>query len=258
VIELVTADWVEQQICKPGVTIVDPRRPMKYLAGHLPGAINIPTYKAFGADGKLLEPSALAAFIGDAGLGDGETPVLYDSSEGQNAAMLAWILEYLGRDDAVVMEIFFEAWKGAKREVRYRPVAAVGRNFSPRPNPAIRVTAEQASTFNRVRLIDFRSAEEFRGERTIGPDAAGHIPGAVNLEWRELGNPSHALLKSVAEVEDKLRGIGVARGDQIVAYCRSGPRAALGYLALRRGGYDVRLFDGSWAEWSRLGLPVEK
>jgi 3-mercaptopyruvate sulfurtransferase SseA len=43
-----------------------------------------------------------------------------------------------------------------------------------------------------------------------------------------------------------------------VAYCRSGPRAALGYLALTQTGYDARLFDGSFAQWARAGLPVEK
>jgi 3-mercaptopyruvate sulfurtransferase SseA len=44
----------------------------------------------------------------------------------------------------------------------------------------------------------------------------------------------------------------------VIAYCRSGPRAALGYMALKAIGCDVRLFDGSYAEWSKAGLPVEK
>ncbi|MEA2648655.1 MAG: hypothetical protein QOG61_1090, partial [Candidatus Binataceae bacterium] len=35
-------------------------------------------------------------------------------------------------------------------------------------------------------------------------------------------------------------------------------RAALGYLALKEAGFDVRLFDGSYAEWSGNGLPAEK
>ena len=55
-----------------------------------------------------------------------------------------------------------------------------------------------------------------------------------------------------------LNDAGVARADKIIAYCRSGPRASLGYLALRELGYEVRLFDGSWAEWSAAGLPAEK
>jgi hypothetical protein len=32
-------------------------------------------------------------------------------------------------------------------------------------------------------------------------------------------------------------------------------RAALGYLALQQAGYEVRLYDRSYAEWARSGLP---
>ena len=120
--KLVAPAWVAERIGTREITLVDPRRPMKYLLGHLPGAINIPTYKTFGDDGTLLAPEALADLIGGAGLGDATTPVLYDSPEGQNAAMLAWILEYLGRIDVHVMDVFFEQWKAEGREVRYMPV----------------------------------------------------------------------------------------------------------------------------------------
>ncbi|MGH7839217.1 MAG: sulfurtransferase, partial [Candidatus Binataceae bacterium] len=249
--KLVTADWVAERIARKGVTIVDSRRPMKYLAGHLPEAINIPAYKAFGADGGLLAPEALAELIGGAGLGDATTPVLYDSPEGQNAAMLAWILEYLGRTDVHIMENFYEAWKAAGREVRYRPVVVGPARFSPQLNPGIRITAVEAAAATGVKFIDFRSREEFLGERVIGDDAPGHIPGALNLVWRDLAKPPDLILRPRGELAVLIVRAGATRDDRIVAYCRSGPRAALGYLALREAGYEVRLFDGSWAAWSR-------
>ncbi|HKA55673.1 MAG TPA: rhodanese-like domain-containing protein, partial [Candidatus Binatia bacterium] len=85
----------------------------------------------------------------------------------------------------------------------------------------------------------------------------GHLPGAVNIVWRDLIGPSHTVLAPREKVEQLLTSAGVRRDDQAVAYCRSGPRAALGYLALRQYGYVVRLYDGSYAEWTRSGLPVE-
>ena len=256
--KIVKADWVAEQIGRANVAIIDPRRPMKYLLGHLPEAINIPVYKAFGAEGRLLSPETLAELIGAAGIGDGNALILYDSPEGQNAAMLAWIFEYLGQSDIQIMEDFLEAWKAAGREVRYRPVEASPARFTPQPNSAIRVTIDEAGSASGLKFIDFRSVEEFSGQRTIGDDQPGHIPGAVNLVWRELSNPPESILKPHSELEKMIASTGLTRRDQIVAYCRSGPRAALGYLALREAGYDVRLFDGSWAEWSRAGLPVEK
>jgi thiosulfate/3-mercaptopyruvate sulfurtransferase len=255
---LVDPEWIEQRASTPALVIVDPRRPMKYLAGHLPNAINVPVGKCFAADGKLLEPDALAAWLGAAGLGTDMTPVLYDSPEGQNAAMLAWIFEYLGQTEVYVLASFLEEWKAAGHEVRYKPVSAPARTFNPRPNPTGRIAVEEARAAERFRFIDFRSPEEFTGARTLGDDQPGHIPGAVNIPWRDLSDPPHQLLKPRWIIERILTDAGIARDDQIVAYCRSGPRAALGYLGLREVGYDVRLFDGSWAEWSRLGLPVEK
>jgi thiosulfate/3-mercaptopyruvate sulfurtransferase len=265
--KLVEAEWVTERLGQPEVLIVDPRRPMKYLSGHLPGALNVPVYKTFGAEGQLLAPDSLAEFLSATGISDEKTLVLYDSPEGQNAAMLAWILEYLGRNEVQMMAISFEAWKAAGRGVTYKPVIGSARRFTARPNPGIRITIEEAREAKRCKFVDFRSREEFSGERTIGDDQPGHIPGAVNIVWRDFapvtgerseGEPQHALFKPRAEIEHLAADAGVLPSDQIVAYCRSGPRAALGYLALREAGYSVRLFDGSWAQWSRLGLPAER
>src|SRR5271170_4478664 len=166
--KLVGAQWIFERLESRSIAIIDPRRPMKYLLGHLPGALNIPVYKAFGADGRLLAVDALAEFIGSSGLGDAVIPVLYDSPEGQNAAMLAWILEHLGRVDVRVMDSFFEARKANGREVRYKPVEAPAQRFTARVDPSIRATMDQVREADGVKLADFRSREEFTGERSIG------------------------------------------------------------------------------------------
>lgn len=256
--KLVEASWVHERLGSPEHRIIDPRRPMKYLSGHLPGAVNVPVYKAFASDGQLLEPPALAEFVGAAGIGDGLTPVIYDSPEGQNAAMLSWLLEYLGVRDVAIMDVFYETWKESGREVRYRPVELAPARFTPRSNPAIRATLSEVSEARDARLVDFRSADEFSGERVIGDDPPGHIPGAVNVVWRDLGEPPKRLLRNSAEIRSLFARVGIKPGIDVIAYCRSGPRAALGFLALRQAGIQARLFDGSYARWAKSGLPVEK
>jgi thiosulfate/3-mercaptopyruvate sulfurtransferase len=256
--KLVDSAWLSSRLESKDLVVVDPRRPMKYLSGHLPGAINIPTYQAFGADGKLPGTAALAEFIGRAGLGDSVTPVIYDSPEGQNAAMLAWILEYLGRSDVLILDAYYENWKEGGGEVRYKPVSAPPVKFTAHENAAIRATLKQISDETGHKLVDFRSREEFVGEKAMGDDTPGHIPGAVNLVWRDLANPPERILAPREKIAELFAGAGLKPGDRVVAYCRSGPRAALGYLALKEAGFDARLFDGSFAEWSRSGLPVEK
>lgn len=256
---LAEAEWIAARLESDEIIVLDPRRPMKYLSGHLPGAINLPVYRAFGPEGKLLPDAALAEFIGDAGVGGGATPVLYDSPEGQNAAMLAWLLEYLGRTDVLILNCFYEHWKQQEKAVRYKPVKAKPASFIVHNNPVIRATLEQVrAAAAQVKLLDLRSREEFIGERTMGDDTPGHIPGAINLEWRAFTSPPERFVAPAEKIERMLIDAGVSRADRIITYCRSGPRAALGYLALTELGYDVRLFDGSYAEWSRNRLPAEK
>lgn len=250
-------DWVAERLGQHEFILVDARRPMKYLSGHLPGAINIPAYKAFGPQGRLLEPEPLADLIGNAGLGDDSMAVIYDSPEGQNAAMLAWILEYLGHPHICVLDAFFEAWKASGREVFYKPVMLPGKTFTSRLNPSVRATLDDVLDTHGIRLVDFRSHEEYTGTTSIGEDKAGHIPGAVNIVWRDLGCPPERMLKPAEDLARITNAAGINRGDKIVTYCRSGPRAALGYLALSQLGADVRLFDGSFAQWSQAGLPAE-
>ncbi len=257
-IKFASINWVAEHLQQHQFILVDARRPMKYLSGHLPGAINIPAYKAFGPEGRLLGPESLASFIGNAGLGDDSTAVIYDSPEGQNAAMLAWILEYLGHTDIRVLEDFFEAWKASGREVLYKPAALPRKTFTVRLNLAVRATLDDVLAAPDLKLVDFRSREEYAGITTMGEDKAGHIPGARNIVWRDLGHPPEHMFKPIEDLARITNTAGVNPGDKVVVYCRSGPRAALGYLALSQLGADVRLFDGSFAQWSQAGLPTEK
>jgi thiosulfate/3-mercaptopyruvate sulfurtransferase len=250
----VTAQWAEQHIDAPNLLFLDPRRPMRYLQGHLKHAVNLPVYKAFDADAKLLPDVHLQRWIGAAGLDDQATPVIYDSFDGQNGAMLVWLLEYFGRTDVHLLNIFFERWVAEGHEVFYKPVPAVSKTFTARVNPQMRVTIDDLRRDSGLKLIDFRSREEYTGEQDRDGQP-GHIPGAVNIVWRDLVGPQQEVLASCENIQQLVGATGIQRDDRIVAYCRLGMRAALGYLALQQAGYDVRLYDRSYAEWARRGLP---
>jgi thiosulfate/3-mercaptopyruvate sulfurtransferase len=251
---LVTAQWVEQHLDDPQILLLDPRRPMRYLQGHLKRAVNLPIYKAFDVDGTLLPDEQLQRWLAAAGLEDRTTPVIYDSFDGQNGAMLAWMLEYFGRSDVHLLNIFFARWADEGREVFYKPVAPVPKAFTAQVRPELRATLDDLRRESGLKLIDFRSREEYIGEQDRD-GKPGHIPGAVNIVWRDLVGSQQEALASPDTIQQLVQAIGIQPGDQIVAYCRLGMRAALGYLALQQAGYNVRLYDRSYAEWARSGLP---
>jgi thiosulfate/3-mercaptopyruvate sulfurtransferase len=253
---LVTAQWVEQHIDAPDVLLLDPRRPMRYLQGHLKNAVNLPVYKAFDADAQLLPDEHLQRWIGAAGLDDRISPVIYDAYDGQNGAMLTWLLEYFGRTDVRVLNIFYERWAAEGHEVFYRPVTPATKSFTVQVNPKLRVTTDDLRSELDLKLIDFRSREEYTGQQDRD-GRPGHIPGAVNIVWRDLVGSQQEVLASPDKTQQLVGAVGIQRGDRIAAYCRVGMRAAVGYLALQQAGYDIRLYDRSYAEWARSGLPVE-
>jgi len=52
---------------------------------------------------------------------------------------------------------------------------------------------------------------------------------------------------------------GMKPGDRVIAYCHIGQQASAVYFAARYLGYDARLYDGSWEEWSaHKELPAER
>ena len=252
----VSADWVSEHIGQPGYLIIDPRSAMRYLMGHLRGAVSVPFKKLQGPDGRLGPPEQLAAAFGEVGLGDDIVPVLYDHQDGRNAAMAAWVLEYLGRTDVRIMDPLFETWKEQGREVLYRPVPTEPLPFTPRLDPSIRAALDDAANPAGAKLLDTRSPEEFRGEAEMD-HRPGHIPGAVNLPHLEMSGSGGSLLIDPALLREKLSAAGISTDEPVIAYCRSGVRASLAYLSMKNAGYDVRLYDGSYGEWMDSGRDVE-
>ncbi len=254
-VTFVSADWVADHIGRPGFLLIDPRSAMRYLMGHLRGAASVPFKKLQGPDGRLGPTEQLAAAFGDVGLGDDVTPILYDHQDGRNAAMAAWVLEYLGRDDVHLMDLQYDAWKAQGREVLYRPVPVERQPFTARLNPAIRATLGDVADAGEAKLLDVRSPEEFRGEAEMD-HRPGHIPGAIHLPHSEFSGADGRLRIDPDVLHQKLAALGISRVDTVVAYCRSGVRASLPYLSMKQAGYNVRLYDGSYAEWMDSDQPV--
>ena len=252
----VSPDWVAARIGQSDYLIIDPRSAMRYLMGHLRGAVSVPYKKLQGPDGRLGSPEQLSDAFGDVGLGDDVTPVLYDHQDGRNAAMAAWVLEYLGREDVHIMDLRYETWKDDGREVLYRPVPTSPASFTARLNAGIRATLDDVAGRGSASLVDARTAEEFRGEVEMD-HRPGHIPGALSLPHAGLAGADGNLYGDEETLREWLAAAGIAEGDPVIAYCRSGIRAAVTWLALDQMGYDVTLYDGSYAEWMDSDQPVE-
>jgi thiosulfate/3-mercaptopyruvate sulfurtransferase len=111
-----------------------------------------------------------------------------------------------------------------------------------------------------VVILDARPPAEFSGETPgEGVDRPGHIPGARNVFWQTLvESPESPRLEDEAELRRIFREAGVDAGDIVVAYCRTGGQASFLYTVARHLGHDVKLYDGSFIDWSRTEYAVER
>lgn len=83
-------------------------------------------------------------------------------------------------------------------------------------------------------ILDVRSPEEY---------AEGHIPGAINIPYDQIGT-------GIGSLESH-------RGEDIVVYCRTGRRARVAEEALREAGFTRVLdLEGHMTAWSEAELPV--
>ncbi len=94
-----------------------------------------------------------------------------------------------------------------------------------------------------------------RRERVVetirGSFSGGHIPGSVHAEWvLNVDDPEAGTFLPKDELREMYDTMGVTDNVQVVTLCQTGVRGSHTYFVLRLLGYEnVRLYDGSWAEW---------
>ncbi|HEY4274627.1 MAG TPA: rhodanese-like domain-containing protein, partial [Rhizomicrobium sp.] len=106
-------------------------------------------------------------------------------------------------------------------------------------------------------IVDARAPEFYNGEKPGSENAVlGHVPGAHNIPFTSVTGPD-GKLKSPEELKALFAQAGVKPGDHILAYCHIGIQATAVIFAARTLGMEAELYDGSFQDWSKRGLPVE-
>ncbi len=278
---VVDGAWLTSRLGDPRVKVVQIKFEPDvddYTDGHIPGAQSWfwKDWLWHPTDREFPTPALIAERLGKAGVSNETTLVLY-SGRNQYAVYASWVLrDMLGHPDVRILNGGKKRWT-----LDGRPLTTDVPTVTPVTYDPVRATRDDSSRISRADLqaglgrpgrllIDARDPAEFSGERVKpapgfdhGAERGGHIPGAVNLPFRDLIDQNDFTFKPEDELRRILAGAGVTRGakDEIVTYCRLGHRASLMYFVVRYllGFERVRVYDGSWTEWgSVVGVPVER
>jgi thiosulfate/3-mercaptopyruvate sulfurtransferase len=264
---LVDPAWLREHLGEEGLVVVDCHfvlgKPgageQAWLHAHIPGAVFLDVDRDLagplregGADGgrhPLPDAARFEAAARRAGIGTGSRVVAYDEAGEGGAVRLWWLLRHFGHADVAVLDGGLEAWREAGGPVRGGPEEVAPGDFEANPREGEVVSTEEVASGS-LRLLDARAPERFRGEVEPVDPVAGHIPGAVNVPFAEIA-PGGRFLEPEA-LRERL-------GDEpFVASCGSGVTACTLLLAAELAGVPARLYPGSFSEWSRRGLPVER
>ncbi len=273
---LVSTAWLADHLDDSQIRIVDMRgrilppdaprphyiaRHEDYLAGHIPHAVFIDgphdlLDRNSPPPGKLAPPEQVAELFGQLGIGDQTLVIAYDDDFLRFAGRLQWVLRYYGHEAVRVLDGGLVKWCAEQRPLTTEIPAPTPAIFTPRPQPALRRTADQVLSALEDRsmvLIDARKPGEYTG-KVLRAARGGHIPGALNLFFQDLvSGPNHTLAATDALRERFTAAsidVDTLSGRDVVTYCNNGVSSTPIAMALEiLTGQHTAIYDGSWSEW---------
>ncbi len=269
---LVGTDWVQQHKGDASVVLVEVNvETSTYDEGHIPGAIgwNWQTQLCDTLRRDIITAEALQKLLGDAGISNDTTIVLYGDNNNWFAAWALWQLKLYGHTDVRIMNGGRKKWLAEGRELT---------TTVPQPTPATYTVAgfdedlrayrrqiEDAVMKARAALVDVRSPDEFTGKILAPPglpetcQRGGHLPGAANIPWA-LACRDDGTFKEPQDLRDLYATKGITPDKNVIVYCRIGERSSHTWFVLKYllGYPNVSNYDGSWTEWGNLvAAPIE-
>jgi len=240
---------------KKTTVFVDCRKAKFYKKRHIKNAVNLEhkkLYKEGPVKSMLKSPQEIAKIFGKLGISESKTVILYDDGKGKYSGRIYWILKYLGAKDVKVLDGHIKAWQGARKPVTMAATMARKTAFTPKlhANYLAQITdVKKAINNKQCVIVDVRAANEFNGSDE-SELRKGHIPSAINLEFKNVLN-AKGELKSNEDLKSVFESAGITSDKEVILYCASSVRAGIVFMALHSGLQypKVKVYDGAFYEW---------
>jgi len=271
---LVDTQWVAEHLAMPKVRIIEVNFDLSnYDSGHIPGAVGWSWSTDFQHPIRkdLPDKEGIEALLARSNIETDTTIIVYGTRRNGYATFALWLLKIYGHEDVRVMNGNREKWIEEGRPLTTEiPTAASSVYHASEPDWSIRALRDQVlDSIGKPEhiFVDVRTPEEYHGElwdswkyEAESSQRGGHIPGAVNIPW-DMALKEDGTFKSVEDLQALYTYNGVTSDKEAISYCIVGGRSNHTWFVLTYllGYSKVRLYDGSWAEWSTLiGVPIEK
>jgi thiosulfate/3-mercaptopyruvate sulfurtransferase len=271
---LVTTEWLAEHLGDENVVVaeVDENTDL-YDEGHIRGAIKLHWRDDLQdpVERDIVDKATLEGLLGDRGIGNDTTVVLYGDKNNWFAAFAYWYLKVYGHADVRILDGGRQKWIDEGRELTTDAPEATATSYTAQDRDesirAYRDYVRETIEAGGKSLVDVRSPQEYSGELLAAPgyehegaSRGGHIPTATSVPWAQAVNDD-GTFKAPEALRDLYGGKGITPDRETIAYCRIGERSAHTWFVLREllGYESVRNYDGSWTEWGNLvDVPIER
>ena len=260
---LVSVEWLQKNLSREDVLVIDTSPARMYAAKHIPGAVSV---DLFATALFLNVPVAeIERRFQSFGIDPARTIVIHDEGGSWTATWLFSELHYYGFPTAnlFVLDGGLAKWEASG--------GALTKEKSPAPRKGeFRVT--KTRTDERTQLGEFLVASGDRANHVLVDaletphyyggakffDRAGHVPNAVSLPVSDFYNADKTF-KSADEIRRMAAYHGISPEQIIHSHCGGGGAAATPYFAFKfiAGHSKARIYKGSQREWlmDERGLP---
>ncbi len=226
---LVEPGWLATHKDDANVVVVDCDVDAAYNRSHIPGAVAVPdNFEKDPDTGRvhLMNASQFQAMCQRLGIGDDTLVITYDNSQSLYAARLWWALNTYGHTNAKVLNGGWRGWIAAASDTSGsvgldRPGPAEGVTFTPNRDESLLVMADElkeACSLGDSVIWDVRSDGEWDGSEMRGNQRAGHIPGAIHLEWFNVMDRQTHRFRPANEIRQLLADNGISPDKKVYTY----------------------------------------
>lgn len=215
--------------------VIDVSNDDSYAASHIKDAVHIPSRDFLSSEGSLKTGEDLAGLLGQAGVSNSDSVVLYAGPESSGQAQFAFfVLNYLGQKEVRILDGSLADWKaaGLPEDVLEKSKTAV--EYIPQVRSDVMAEYDYVKS-GQSQIIDVRPFVDF---------GKGRIPGSIALD------PANVVKGDKIKDTGDLTAV-FSRLDKekpIVVYSDDYSRSALVAYALQLMGYQASIY--SWEDWT--------
>ncbi|UFK93632.1 MULTISPECIES: 3-mercaptopyruvate sulfurtransferase [Providencia] len=272
----VTPQWLNAHLFDGNIIVLDASSPpptapydcrQRYLEEHIPNAqfFHQDEIADKSCDLPHMLPSAevFSHAVGMMGIGNETQVIIYSQNNLFSSPRAWWTFTTMGCNNVKILAGGIDAWKAAGFTVQSGEVPPPEtKKFTASRKDSNALNQQQVLDIvhdGKIQIIDARATTRFLAQAPEPRPGLrmGHIPGSKNVPWDLL--VENGMFKSPEQLKAIFNEQGVDINAPSMTTCGSGMTAAVVLMALTLlGNHNVRLYDGSWAQWGQdNGLPIE-